>query len=217
MRLAINHIVDSELESRALQVRNRLDGQDNPEGIARIFNRAQGDIEVDDYYNNEHRNEAMQVLIKEVGNYDGAQETQALLEIVEPFFDRGRRRVVENIRSVGNILGKKDALKLIELMQTQEMVEEVARSREQPAIDDVRRKPSIIADTILEKFRENNVEPGNENEPNALTVAIVENANPASETNSVSETNSQQQEAPSPRASSVYCLAILQKFMGKRK
>ena len=228
MRLAINYIVDSEVESRALVIRNRLDGQDNPAGIARFFNRNRNDQETQDFYNEEHETEERQALMGEVGNDFGVQETQALLgvietQIVEPLFERGRKRVVGTITSVGNVLAKKDSLKLIELMQMQELVDEVARQKaqQQQSPVDIRRKPSIIADTILEKFRESNVEPGNENPVNNLAIVLARNVNLASE--NISETNSQtnsqteQQEAPSPRASSIYCLAILQKFIGKRK
>jgi hypothetical protein len=228
MRLAINYIVDSEVESRALVVRNRLDGQDNPAGIARFFNRNRNDQETQDFYNEEHETEERQALMGEVGNDFEAQETQALLgvietQIVKPLFERGRNRVVGTITSVGNVLAKKDSLKLIELMQMQELVDEVARQKaqQQQSPVDIRRKPSIIADTILEKFRESNVEPGNENPVNNLAIVLARNVNLASE--NISETNSQtnsqteQQEAPSPRASSIYCLAILQKFIGKRK
>ena len=101
----------------------------------------------------------------------------------------------------------------------QELVDEVAQQKvqQQQSFIDIRRKPSIIADTILEKFRESNVEPGNENPVNNLAIVLARNVNLASE--NISETNSQteQQEAPSPRASSIYCLAILQKFIGKWK
>ena len=104
-------------------------------------------------------------------------------------------------------------------MQTQELVEEVLqqKAKQQLSPVDIRRKPSIIADTILEKFRESNVEPGNENPVNNLAIELARNVNLASE--NISETNSQteQQAAPSPRTTSVYCLAILQKFIGKRK
>ncbi len=224
MRLAINYLVDSEVESRALVVRNRFDGHDNKEGIARIFNRNRNDQETQDFYNEEHETEERQALMEEVGNDFGAQETQALLgvietQIVEPFFKRGRKEVVRNITSIGNVLAKKDSLKLIELMQTQELVEEVLqqKAKQQLSPVDIRRKPSIIADTILEKFRESNVEPGNENPVNNLAIELARNVNLASE--NISETNSQteQQAAPSPRTTSVYCLAILQKFIGKRK
>lgn len=227
MRLAINYIVDSEVESRALVVRNRLDGQDNPAGIARIFNRNPNDQEMQNFYNEEHEVEERQALMGEVGNDYGVQEIQALLgavetQIIEPLFERGRRRVVGNVKSVGNVLAKKDALKLIELMQTQELVDEVAQQKAQQRLSpvDIRRKPSIIADTILEKFRENNVEPGNENPVNTLAIALTRDVDSSSEASS--QTNSQQEgreqeEAPSPRASSVYCLAILQKFIGKHK
>ena len=224
MRLAINYIVDSEVESRALVVRNRLDGQDNPAGIARFFNRNRNDQETQDFYNEEHEAEERQALMGEVGNDFGVQETQALLgvietQIVEPLFERGRKRVVGTITSVGNVLAKKDSLKLIELMQMQELVDEVAwqKAQQQQSPVDIRRKPSIIVDTILEKFRESNVEPANENPVNNLAIVLARNVNLASE--NISETNSQteQQEAPSSRASSIYCLAILQKFIGKRK
>ena len=228
MRLAINYIVDSEVESRALAVRNRLDGHDNPAGIARIFNRNRNDQETQDFYNEEHKTEERQALMEEVGNYFEAQETQALLgvietQIVKPLFERGRNRVVGTITSVGNVIAKKDSLKLIELMQTQELVEEVLQQRDQQrlSLNDIRRKPSIIADTILEKFKENNVERGEENTNNALAIEIARNVNLASEniseTNSQANSQSEQQEAPSPRATSVYCLTILQKFIGKRK
>ena len=227
MRLAINYIVDSEVESRALAVRNRLDGYDNPAGIARIFNRNRNDQETQDFYNEEHKTEERQALMEEVGNYFEAQETQALLgvietQIVKPLFERGRNRVVGTITSVGNVIAKKDSLKLIELMQTQELVEEVLQQRDQQrlSLNDIRRKPSIIADTILEKFKENNVEPGNENPVNNLAIAITRFVDSSSEAGS--QTNSQQerqeqQEVPSPRTTSVYCLTILQKFIGKRK
>jgi hypothetical protein len=231
MRLAINYIVDSEVESRALAVRNRLDGHDNPAGIARIFNRNRNDQETQDFYNEEHKTEERQALMEEVGNDFEAQETQALLgvietQIVKPLFERGRNRVVGTITSVGNVIAKKDSLKLIELMQTQELVEEVLQQRDQQrlSLNDIRRKPSIIADTILEKFRESNVEPGNENPVNNLAIAITRFVDSSSEAGS--QTNSQQerqeqrqeqQEVPSPRTTSVYCLTILQKFIGKRK
>ena len=225
MRLAIDHLVSSEVEGRALDVRNRLDGQD-PQAITRILVRERGDQELQDYSEQGHDAEEDQALLSEFEQIGEGQEAQNnASQFVISCFYRGRERVVSNVNGVGSILGKKDALKLIELMQKKELIDEVARNREQPGIDDVRRRASIVADTIIEKLRRNNAQRGDENPLSSITTLRARNVDFTLEVNDeqlgilTAEDNPQQsnQEAPSPRASSVYCLAILQKFIGKRK
>ena len=225
MRLAIDHLVSSEVERRALDVRNRLDGQD-PQAITRILVRERGDQELQDYSEQGHDAEEDQALLSEFEQIGEGQEAQNnASQFVISCFYRGRERVVSNINGVGSILGKKDALKLIEIMQKKELIDEVARNREQPGIDDVRRRASIVADTIIEKLRRNNAQRGDENPLSSITTLRARNVDFTLEVNDeqlgilTAGDNPQQsnQEAPSPRASSVYCLAILQKFIGKRK
>ena len=226
MRLAIDHLVSSEVEGRALDVRNRLDGQD-PQAITRILVRERGDQELQDYSEQGHDAEEDQALLSEFEQIGEGQEAQNnARQFVISCFYRGRERVVSNVNGVGSILGKKDALKLIELMQKKELIDEVARSREHPALVDVRRRASIVADTIIEKLRQNNAQRGDENPLSSIAVLRGRNVNFALEvtdeqlgilTAGDNLHQSEQQEAPSPRASSVYCLAILQKIIGKRK
>ena len=227
MRLAIDHLVSSEIEGRALDVRNRLDGQD-PKAITRILVRERGDQELQDYSEQGHDAEEDQALLSEFEQIGEGQEAQNnARQFVISCFYRGRERVVSNVNGVGSILGKKDALKLIELMQKKELIDEVARSREHPALVDVRRRASIVADTIIEKLRQNNAQRGDENPLSSIAVLRARNVNFALEVSAEQleiltagdnpHQNQQQEEAPSPRASGVYCLAILQKIIGKRK
>ena len=225
MRLAIDHLVSSEVEGRALDVRNRLDGQD-PQAITRILVRERGDQELQDYSEQGHDAEEDQALLSEFEQIGEGQEAQNnARQFVISCFYRGRERVVSNVNGVGSILGKKDALKLIELMQKKELIDEVARIREYPVPLDIRRRASIVADTIIEKLRQNNAQRGDENPLSSIAVLRGRNVNFALEvtdeqlgilTAGDNLHQSEQQEAPSPRASSVYCWAILQKIIGKR-
>jgi hypothetical protein len=226
MRLAIDHLISSEVESRAMEVRNRLDGQDNPQAINRILARGRGDRELENFFEQEHDADENQALLTDFEQIGEGQEAQNNTgQFVISCFNRGRARVIDNVNGVGSILGKKDALKLIELMQKKELIDEVARRREQPAPVDIRRRASIVADTIIEKLRQNNAQRGDENPLSSITAFRARNVDFALEVTDeqlgvlTAEDNPQQsnQEAPSPRMSSVYCLAILQKFIGKRK
>ena len=224
MRLAIDHLISSEVESRAMEVRNRLDGQD-PKAITRILVRERGDQELQDFSDQGHDVDEDQALLTDFEQIGEGQEAQNnARQFMISCFNRGRAIVIDNVNGVGSILGKKDALKLIELMQKKELIDEVARRREQPALVDIRRRASLVADTIIEKLRQNNAQPGDENPLSSITTLRARNVNFALEVTdeqlgilTADNPDQNQQEAPSSRIASVYCLAILQKFIGKRK
>ena len=179
-----------------------------------------------DFFDQEHNFDESQALLAEFEQIGEGQEAQDNTEqFAISCFNSGKARVVDNVNGVGSILGKKDALKLIELMQKKELIDEVARRREQTAPVDIRRRASIVADTIIEKLRQNNAQRGDKNPLSSITAFRARNVDFTLEVTDeqlgvlTAEDNSQRsnQEAPSPRMSGVYCLAILQKFIGKRK
>ncbi len=111
--------------------------------------------------------------------------------------------LIENTRDPASVIGKRDALILIELMQKRELAEEINQKKEEQK--DIKRKPSIIADAILENLR---------GERGGVAVP----ASPA-EANQAQQANPAQprppQESPQSTVETTGCLAILRKVAGQ--
>ena len=117
--------------------------------------------------------------------------------------------LIKNTRDPASVIGKRDALILIELMQKKELAEEINQKKEEQK--NIKRKPSIIADAILENLR-------GERDGVAVLASQAE-ANQAQQANTAQRTNSAQprppQESPQSTVETAGCLAILRKIVGQ--
>jgi hypothetical protein len=132
-----------------------------------------------------------------------ADPAEIVYKCIPDCISQAVQRLIENTRDPAAVIGKRDALILIELMQKRELAEEINQKKEEQK--NIKRKPSIIADTILENLR---------GERGGVSVP----ESPA-EANTAQQTSSNPprppQELPQSRVETTGCLAILRKVAGQ--